>query len=286
MRSARHCTVVGIALAAMFVLSGISLAQEDLENHALGRSYMVTPAPAETYADDSGPEAFAAGDFYRGELTDGVEGPVNHKAAEWVGWRDTSYSEPITVEIDLGEPRRVDRIEATVCARSDRIEPPTRVDVALVSPDFPFDVPVQVAQVTLDEPWEPGETQVLTFAGELPGLRAERVRLDFEEPTWSYLFVDEIRVLGAEDEGGGLLPAQDVVIEAEGLAADGVQVDGASGEAVLLDEPGEALEFEVPLPAGEYTIRVRSLAVEPDTFSEVELSRGDEPMRPQAVTNN
>ncbi|MFO8079895.1 MAG: hypothetical protein R6V07_06260, partial [Armatimonadota bacterium] len=284
MRAARHRAVV--ALAMTLLLTGISLAQEDLTNHALGRPYMATPAPAGTYADDGGAEAFAKGDFYRGELTDGVTGPANHKAAEWVGWRDTSYSDPITVEIDLGGPKRVDRIEATVCARSERIEPPTRIDVALVSPDFPFEVPVQVAQITLDEPWEPGETQVLTFAGELPGLRAERVRLDFEEPTWSYLFVDEIRVLGAEGEGGRLLTAQDFTIEAEALGGEAVEVDGASGAAVLLDEAGDALTFEVALPAGDYTVRLRSLAVEPDTFSEVELSRGDEPMRPQAVTNN
>lgn len=276
---------VTLPLALLLCIAPTVGAQE-LTNHAAGRPYQVTPAPADAYADDGGPEAFAPGAFYRGELTDGVTGPANYKAAEWVGWRDTSYADPITVEIDLGGVRRVDRVEATVCARSGNVEPPTRIDLALTSPDFPFPVPVQVAQITLDEPWEPGETQIVTFAGTLPGLRAERVRLNFEEPTWSYLFVDEIRVLGAAGEGGGLLPAQDFTVEAEAVSEEAGEVEGASGRAVLLDEPGEALRFELPLPAGDYTIRVRSLAVEPDTFSEVELTRGDETMRPQAVTNN
>ncbi|MGI5817752.1 MAG: FG-GAP-like repeat-containing protein [Armatimonadota bacterium] len=257
-----------------------------MTNHALHRPYMAVPAPATSYADDAGPEEFVDGAFYRGQLTDGVAGPDDYRAGEWVGWRQTSYRDPIIVEIDLDGAKRVDRIEATVCARSDNIEPPDRIDVALVSPDFPFEVPVQVTQVALDQPWEPGETQVLTLAGDLPGLRAERVRLSFRHPAWSYLFVDEIRVLGADGEGGGLLPAQDFTIEAEELAGEPVEVEGASGGAALLDAAGETLTLEIPLPAGDYTIRVRSLAVEPDTFSEVELRCGDEPMRAHAVTNN
>jgi hypothetical protein len=286
MKSIRNRSLTLIAPILILALSSAASAQENLTNHALERPYLVSPAPVSSYADDTGPQAHAEGEFYRGELTDSVTGPANYRAAEWVGWRNTSYRDPITVEIDLGEAKRVDRVEARVCARSGNIEPPTRIDVALVSPDFPYEVPVQVAQLSLDEPWEPGEQQVLTFTGELPGLRAQRLVLDFEEPTWSYLFVDEIRVLGAEGEGGGLLPAQDFTVEAETLNGEAVEVEGAAGQAVLLDEAGETLQFEAPLPAGDYTIRVRSLAVEPDTFSEIELARGDQPMRPQAITNN
>lgn len=95
-------------------------------NHALGRPYRVTPAPADTYADDGGPEGFASGAFYRGELTDGAAGPADYRAAQWVGWRDASYAEPITVEVDLGEPRWVERIEVTVCGAGGNVEPPER----------------------------------------------------------------------------------------------------------------------------------------------------------------
>ncbi|MBD3293297.1 MAG: hypothetical protein GF393_10255, partial [Armatimonadia bacterium] len=271
---------------ALIVCATSALHAQEMTNHAAGAAYRVTPAPAGSYADNAGPEAHAEGQFYRGELTDGATGSTNYKAAEWVGWRDTSYSDPITVEIDLGAQKRVDRIAATVCTRAGNVEPPTRIDVALISPDFPFAVPVQIAQITLDEPWEPGKPQIVAFAGDLPGLSVERVLLHFEEPTWSYLFVDEIRVLGAEGEGGGLLPLQDVTIEAETLSEDATEIDDASGQAVTLDEPGKALSVEMPLPSGDYTMRVRSLAVEPDTFSEVELTAGDQVMRPQAITNN
>ncbi len=203
-----------IGLLAVLTAASCAHAQEPT-NHALGRPYRVSPAPAETYADADGPEAFAPDAFYRGELTDGVTGPANYKAAEWVGWRDTSYADPITVEIDLGEPTWVDRVEVTICGASGNVEPPERIDLAVVSPDFPLPAPVQVAQMRGSEPFDPGATRVYTFALDGLALRASRVRLDFQERTWSYLFLDEIRVLGGEVGEPGILPVQDLTFEAE-----------------------------------------------------------------------
>jgi len=272
---------------ALCACATTSVAQE-LTNHALGRPYRVSPAPADAYADAGGPQPYAPDALYRGELTDGISGPANYKAAEWVGWRDTSYREPITVEIDLGEPAWVDRIEVTICGAGGNVEPPERIDISVIGPDFPYAVPVQVAQVRGDEPYSPAEARVYAWALDGLGMRAQRVRLDFQEPTWSYLFVDEIRALGGAAAQPGMLPVEDLTLEAEqgDTTGDVVEVVGAVASAVRLDAAGEELAFEMPLPAGDYTVRVRSLAVEPDTFSEVALTAGDYGMRPQAITNS
>ncbi|MGD9497067.1 MAG: hypothetical protein AB7Y46_12290, partial [Armatimonadota bacterium] len=276
-----------IGVLAVMAAASWGRAQE-LTNHALGRPYRVTPAPDEAYADADGPEAFAADAFYRGELTDGASGPANYRAAEWVGWRDVSYADPIAVEIDLGEPAWVERVEVTICGAGGNIEPPERIDLAVVSPDFPLPVPVQVAQMRATEPWEPAATRVYTYALDGLALRASRVRLHLHERTWSYLFVDEIRVLGGAAGAPGILPVQDLTVEAEAGATTGevAQVEGTSGSVVRLDTVGEELRFELPLPAGDYTVRVRSTALEPDTFSEVVLTAGGQAMRPQAITNS
>ncbi len=68
---------------------------QELTNHALGHEYVVTPEPAARYADDTGPQPFTQGAAYAGELTDGMTGPANYKSPEWVGWRDTSYADPV-----------------------------------------------------------------------------------------------------------------------------------------------------------------------------------------------
>ncbi|MGC9319504.1 MAG: hypothetical protein ACP5KN_15845, partial [Armatimonadota bacterium] len=275
-------------IAAALTLCLLPAGAQELTNHALGRPYRVTPAPADRYADASGLEPHIPGKFYRGELTDGVSGPQDsYKAAQWVGWRDTDYREPISVEVDLEEEVRVDRVEATVCGSPGSIQPPERIDLALLGEGFPWPVFVQVAQIEADAPWDPETTRVYTYAADIGGLPARRVRLDFQEQTWSYLFVDEIRILGLERPAGGMLPVQDVTLQAEAghTECESVQVEGASGRAVLLHEPGERVRFEMPLPAGDYTVRVRSLAVEPDTFSEIALTLGEQAMRPQAITN-
>ncbi len=280
----KRLSVIVIAIVAV----AVTVTAQELTNHAAGRPYRVNVAPVGSYGDDGGPEAFAAGQFYRGELTDGATGPANYRAAEWVGWRDTDYREPISVEIDLGEPRWIDRIELNVCSGGGNVEPPPRIDVAIVSPRFPYDSYVQVAQILAPEDREPDGAQIVPFTLEEAGFEASRVRLDFHEPTWSYLFVDEIRLLGGEPGEAGILPLQDILMEAEAGTTTGeaVEVDGATETAVLLDERGESLSFEMPLPAGDYTVRVRSLALAPDTFSELELHAGDARMRPQAITNN
>ncbi len=81
---------------------------------------------------------------------------------------------------------------------------------------------------------------------------------------------------------------QDLTFEAEAGATTGdiAEVEGASASTVRLDAAGEELRFELPLPAGDYTVRVRSMAIEPDTFSEVALTAGEYAMRPQAITNS
>jgi hypothetical protein len=45
------------------------------ENLAAGRPYLLSAAPLEAYYDDTGPEAYQAA-FFRGELTDGQQGPA------------------------------------------------------------------------------------------------------------------------------------------------------------------------------------------------------------------
>ena len=103
-----------MTVALVVMMAATTGLTQQMTNHALGRPYRVSPAPLDAYADSGGPEPHTVDAWYRGELTDGVTGPANYRAAEWVGWRDTSYREPIVVEIDLGEPVPVDRIEENV----------------------------------------------------------------------------------------------------------------------------------------------------------------------------
>ena len=288
MRSKRfHLSCRG---ASYLILGFTVLAHaQEPTNHGAGKPYRVDPSPADIYTDDKGPEPHMPGAFYRGELTDGVSGPANYRAAEWVGWRDTSYAEPIRVTVDLGEPTWIERIEVTVCGAGKSIEPPQRIDVAIRGGDFPYDAFVQTGQVTSEETYAPGPPRSYHFVMDDCRWMASQVRLSFEERTWSYLFVDEIKLLGGEAGQPPLLPVQDLFLEAEDgelAGAAALAVEGAVGSAALLDQPTDSLQFTVPLPAGDYTIRVRSLAKEPDTFSELSPRLGDAPMRPQPVTNS
>ncbi len=264
----------GSLLVAILLGAAPPLGAQELTNHALDKPYMAEPLPAQSYADADGLE-----------LTNGERGPANYRAAQWSGWRDTSYTEPIRVTVDLGEPTWIDEVVITTCALNDDVRPPDRVDVWISGGDFPHDVPVQIAQATLDEPYEPGEAQVLQFEAAGLGCMATQVRLDFQQRTWTHLFVDEIEILGGPAADPRLLPVLDVTLEAETLGG-GVDIDGALGQTVLIDAADETLAFEVPLPAGDYTIRVRSLAKEPDTYSELVPRLGDLAMRAHPVTNN
>ncbi len=109
----------------------------------------------------------------------------------------------------------------------------------------------------------------------MPGLNASHIRLDLQERTWQYLFVDEIRLLGGAPDQTGVLPVQDVTLD----------ITDADGNAALLEQPGDALDVTLPLTAGDYTIRAHSCAVELDTFSELAVSANGTPARAHPVTN-
>jgi hypothetical protein len=269
-----------ISLALILSLATTFAHAQDLTNHALGKPYSVSPAPSPTYADDTGPQAHAPGEFYTGELTDGVTGPTNFKSPEWVGWRDTSYRDPIVVELDLQATVWLDEVVVTVCGGSGGVVPPAHVDLQVISPDFPFEAFVTVGRMFADEP----DGAVYTFRLDGCGLRTSRVRLLFEEVTWNYLMVDEIQVLGGTAGEPDLLPVMDVTVEAED-SGEGVEVAGASGAAVSLDRPGDAFEMSLPLPAGDYTVRVRSMGREQDVFAELAVSANGEPLRAHPITN-
>lgn len=286
----RACRPGGLLLSAfplVLTLAGRAPAVP-LTNHARDRPYTVDPAPVKRYADSRGPEGYRPETAYRGELTDGVKGKPDYRDSAWVGWRDTSYTEPVSVAVDLGGPKWVDRIEVTVCGGPHGVEPPARVDVAIRSPSFPLAGFVQVGQMKADAPYEPGPGRVYRFVLGPCGWEASVVRLNFQERTWQYLFVDEVRVWGGVPGRPGILPVEDVTIEAEAGQVRGggiARVKGAFGSAVLLAKPGAAVDFRFPLPPGDYTVRVRSLAETPDTYSELRLRADDALLRSQAVTN-
>jgi len=278
-----------LGAALLVLLIAVPGLTQEPTNYALGRAYTVTPTPAATYSDEGGQELHALGKPYAGELTDGINAPPNYRDARWVGWRDTSYTKPISVTMDLERPTWIDRIEATVCGGGKSIEPPERIDVWIKCAALGYDEWVQVAQVRPDTPYELGAARVYTFALADMGLTASQVRLDFQQATWQYLFVDEIKVLGGEPGKESMLPLQDVTLQAEaGVAqgADAVEVDGASAQAVLLDKPGDQIAFTLPLPAGDYTVRVRSRAQDGDTFNELSVAHNGSPARPHPVTNS
>ncbi len=279
----RSLSVASIIVAS--VTCCVVCSAQEPENVALGKPYQVSPGPLDRYDDNQGPEPHSPGAWFRGELTDGVRGPnTSFAAAEFVGWRDTDYSNPITITVDLGEAFTIGQVRTTAFGAPQSAVPPPQIDVWVQSPDFPTEVFVQVGRMTPDKPHDLSKNDLYHYS--LPGLniRATAVRLDYQEPTWRYLFTDEIEVFAAAD-APVMLPVEDVTLEAEAFG-EGAAAEGASGTTVLLDAAGETLELSVPLPAGHYTIRIRSLAVEPDTFSEIVPQLGDQQMRPQPVTNS
>ena len=275
---------IALTIVALALVCVISTAQE-VQNVALGKPYQLSPAPADKYGDNQGPEPHSPGAWFRGELTDGVRGPdTGFGAAAFVGWRDADYSKPITVTVDLGGPVTIGEVRTACFGAPQSAVPPPEINVWVKSPDFPVDAFVEVGRMRPDKPHDQGKNDLYHYS--LPGLsiRATAVRLDYQEPTWSYLFTDEIEVLAGTGEPR-MLPVQDVTIEAEAFG-EGAATQGASGSAVLLDAVGEELDVTMPLPAGEYTVRIRSQAVKPDTFSEILPHLGEQQMRPQAVTNS
>ncbi len=279
----RHAPVA-IILAVLIIWCAVSPAQEP-RNIALGKPYMLSPGPSDAYADDQGPEPHQAGGWFRGELTDGVRGPgTSFRAAEFVGWRQTGQVDPIAVTIDLEEAVTIGEVRTTAFGGPHGAVPPPGVTVWVQSPDFPTDAFVRIGRMTPDKLPDLSRNDLYHYALPELAVRATMVRLDYEQPAWQYLFVDEIEVLAAAGEAR-MLAVEDVTIEAEAFG-DGTAVEGASGTAVLLTDEGASLDVTVPLPAGEYTILLRSMAVEPDTFSEIIPSAGDRQMRPQPVTNS
>ena len=282
---------MGAATVAVCVLHTAAAAEPDgpWTSHVLNRAYAVSIPPASTYADNTGAEPYAEGVAYRGELTDGKHGSPSYRAGEWVGWRRT-YAGPIRVTFDLGASVWVERFVATACGGGASIEPPQRIDVEVEGEQFPYGAFVQIGQMRADAEYVPGPGKVFRFALNVPAFRARSVRLTFVERPWQYLFVDEVQVLGRGAGVAGILPAQSAQFEAEaGQLVEGaavVDVDGCTGRAVALRTAGSGLLFDLPLPPGDYTIRVRSLAVEPDTFGELLLKHGDAKLRSQPVTNN
>ena len=275
---------ITVLIAALALVCVVSTAQE-AQNLALGKPYQLSPAPADKYGDNQGPEPHSPGAWLRGELTDGVRGPsTSFSAAEFVGWRDADYVKPITVTIDMGEPVTIGEVRTTCFGAPKSAVPPPEINVWVKSPDFPVDAFVEVGRMRPDKPHDQGKNDLYHYSLPDLSIRATAVRLDYQEPTWSYLFTDEIEVLAATGEAR-MLPAQDVTVEAEAFG-EGSAAQGASGTAVLLDTVGEKLDITVPLPAGEYTVRIRSQAVKPDTFSEILPHLGEQQMRPQAVTNS
>ncbi|MFO7947560.1 MAG: hypothetical protein R6V19_12185 [Armatimonadota bacterium] len=145
---ARKRYVGAICFIAVMVTASAVLAQE-MTNHALGRPYQLSHAPAtsrDCYMDTSGPEAYTESAFYRGELTDGVVASDNYQAAEWVLWRNSNY-ETFHLTIDLQQQRWIDRVDVRWFARNSDFRPPETAALAVLSPDFPYSTFVRIGQM-------------------------------------------------------------------------------------------------------------------------------------------
>ncbi|MFO7947357.1 MAG: hypothetical protein R6V19_11135, partial [Armatimonadota bacterium] len=276
-----------IAVLTIVMVTGAVCAQEPA-NLALDRPYTLDHAPHSQYGDTKGPEPFTAAESYRGELTDGIVGPDNRRAGEWVWWRKNWYTDPLVMTIQLDGVQTVGRVEAVLWERDDEDFPlPDSVEISAVIADYPASTPVQIAEMQI--PDTPEQGQIYRLTSRPLNVRATQVQLAFHWPTWSNLLLGEVFVFEGTSATETIPDIEDVTFEAESDPCSGpeiVELEGASGETVLLDEPGESLELSPPLRAGDYTIRIRSRAQQPDTFSEIIPKHAGEPMRPQAVTNN
>lgn len=165
------------ALLAL-VVSGVAVAEEDLTNWALGKSYTYSMAPHENYPDEGG------------QLTDGVYAqlPKYHDQA-WVGHLRNDFR---TITVDLGEVRPIQEIRANFMQEmSAGIYYPVEV-MAEVSADGVLWTEVGLQRFN---PFLMGTEDFIkpVIFDELDE-NARYVRITFLVDVW--VFIDEIEVLG------------------------------------------------------------------------------------------